>query len=121
MTETLIIALITALSSSGACSVILYLLQRRDKKKEKPHLDMTAMKDSLDKQSRVLLGIGHDRICYLGGTYIARGWITQDEYENLHDYIYLPYKEIGGDGSADRVMREVDKLPPRKPGREKEA
>lgn len=43
--------------------------------------------------------------------YIERGWITQDEYENLHDYLYVPYKENDGNGSGDRVMAEVQKLP----------
>lgn len=40
----------------------------------------------------MLKGLGHDRICYLGECYIQRGYITKDEYENLHDYLYLPYK-----------------------------
>jgi hypothetical protein len=47
----------------------------------------------------------------LGGEYIERGWISRDEYENLHDYLYKPYKELGGNGSAERVMQEVNKLP----------
>ena len=43
-----------------------------------------------------------------------RGSITIDEYENLHDYLYLPYKEMGGNGSAEKVMTEVKKLRVRK-------
>lgn len=58
----------------------------------------------------MLIGLGHDRIIYLGMQYIERGWITQDEYENLHDYLYIPYKMMGGNGSAERVMRAVDSL-----------
>lgn len=42
--------------------------------------------------------------------YIKRGWITKDEYEDLRDYLYKPYKELGGNGSAERIMLEVDKL-----------
>lgn len=60
---------------------------------------------------KLLLGLAHDRIIYLGLKYIERGdWITQDEFENLHDYLYLPYEESGGNGSAKRVMDEVKKL-----------
>lgn len=44
-------------------------------------------------------------------SYIDRGWITQDEYENLHDYLYKPYEKMGGNGSAKKVMSEVNKLP----------
>ena len=34
-----------------------------------------------------------------------------DEYENLNTYLYEPYKKLGGNGSALRVMQEVNKLP----------
>lgn len=67
--------------------------------------------DKNDATKRLLIGIGHDRIMYLGLQYIQRGSITADEYENLHDYLYLPYKENGGNGSAARVMSEVERLP----------
>lgn len=67
--------------------------------------------DKNDATKRLLIGIGHDRIMYLGMQYIQRGSITADEYENLHDYLYLPYKENGGNGSATRVMNEVERLP----------
>lgn len=67
--------------------------------------------DKNDATKRLLIGIGHDRIMYLGMQYIQRGSITADEYENLHDYLYLPYKENGGNGSAARIMNEVEKLP----------
>jgi hypothetical protein len=59
----------------------------------------------------MILGLGHDKILSLGKEYIARGWITADEYENLHDYLYIPYKNMGGNGSAERIMEEVKKLP----------
>jgi hypothetical protein len=43
--------------------------------------------------------------------YIERGYITQEEYENLHDYLYIPYEKLNGNGSAKRVMEEVGRLP----------
>ena len=55
--------------------------------------------------------VGHDRIMYLGMVYIERGYITSDEYENLYEYLYKPYEKMGGNGSAKRVMNEVNKLP----------
>lgn len=42
--------------------------------------------------------------------YIERGYITQDEYENLYEYLYKPYEKLGGNGSAKRIMTEVDQL-----------
>ena len=59
----------------------------------------------------MLIGLGHDRIIALGMHYIERGYITQDEYENLVDYLYLPYQKMGGNGSAERIVNEVKKLP----------
>ena len=64
-----------------------------------------------DVRTRMLVGLGHDRIMYLGMKYIERGYITHDEYENLYEYLYKPYAELGGNGSAKRIMGEVDKLP----------
>jgi hypothetical protein len=62
-------------------------------------------------QAQMLLGLGHDRIVYLGMKYVERGDITKDEYENLYEYLYKPYSALGGNGSAKKVMEEVNKLP----------
>lgn len=72
---------------------------------------VTKRLDKKDVRNQMLVGLAHDRIMYLGMLYIERGWITQDEYENLHDYLYVPYEKMGGNGSAKRVMEEVHKLP----------
>lgn len=63
-----------------------------------------------DVKTEMLIGLGHDRIVYLGMAYIERGYITQDEYENLYEYLYKPYEKMGGNGSAKRIMSEVNKL-----------
>lgn len=88
---------ITVLTSSGFTSALFAFLQKQADKK--------------DIKTKMLIGLGHDRIVYLGMKYIERGWITKDEYENLHDYLYSPYKTMGGNGSAERIMKEVEKLP----------
>lgn len=62
-------------------------------------------------QTQVLIGLAHDRIVSLGLKYIERGYITHDEYENLYTYLYLPYKELGGNGTAKKVVDDVMKLP----------
>jgi len=67
-------------------------------------------KNTSSAESRMLKGLGHDRICYLGEVYIKRGYITKDEYENLVDYLYKPYRELGGNGTAERIINEVQKL-----------
>ena len=67
--------------------------------------------DSKDVKTTMLIGLAHDRIVYLGMHYIERGWITKDEYENLYEYLYKPYEALGGNGSATRIIKEVNKLP----------
>ena len=64
-----------------------------------------------DIKTMMLIGLAHDRIIYLGMSYIERGWITNDEYENIHDYLYKPYEQMGGNGVAKRIMNELKKLP----------
>lgn len=86
----------SVIASSGFWS---YIQKKRDKKDDKTDL---------------LIGLAHDRIVYLGMKYIEQKYITQDEYENLNDYLYKPYKKLGGNGSGDRIMQEVNKLPIRK-------
>lgn len=67
--------------------------------------------DRRSNSTKLLLGLAHDRLMHLGMNYIERGSITRDEFENLHDYIWRPYHDEGGNGTGDRVMSEVKKLP----------
>ena len=60
-------------------------------------------------------------ICYLGvkmscKMILAKGWATTDEIEDLEKYLYEPYKELGGNGSAERLMEKVRQLPIRDDG-----
>lgn len=67
--------------------------------------------ENKDVKTEMLIGLAHDRIISLGMQYIERGWITQDEYENLYEYLYKPYEKMGGNGSAKKVMKDVNNLP----------
>lgn len=90
--QILVTIILSVFSSSGLWA---FIQSRRDKK---------------DARNDLLVGLAHDRIIFLGMSYIERGEITRDEYENLHDYLYIPYQKMGGNGSAARVMAEVEKL-----------
>ena len=72
---------------------------------------VTKRLEKKDVKTEMLIGLGHDRSMYLGMAYIERGYITSDEYENLYEYLYKPYEKMGGNGSAKRIMNEVNKLP----------
>lgn len=64
-------------------------------------------------EGKMLRGLAHDRICELGEKYLARGYITKDEYENLHDYLFLPYQALEGNGTAEKIVNDCGKLPMR--------
>lgn len=94
----MIISIIVAMfASTGFWAFLTYLMQRRD------------MRNSAESQ--MLKGLAHDRICYLGEKYIKQGYVTSDQFQNLHDYLYEPYKRLGGNGTAEKIMEEVRDLP----------
>lgn len=84
-------------ASSGIWTLILYLIQRIDKKK--------------DNTTRLILGLGHEKIIELCKEYMARQSITESEYSDLIKYLYEPYKELGGNGTAEKAVEDVKKLP----------
>ena len=69
------------------------------------------VKNNNGKENAMLIGLGHDRIISLGMEYLKRGYIYEGEYDNLYNYLYIPYKALGGNGSAERIIEEVKKLP----------
>lgn len=94
MDKSVIIAILsTLIASSGFWALITRLIDRRS------------------AHTKMILGIGHDRLMFLGMKYIEAGRITQGEYENLYKYLYEPYKKLGGNGIVERLMAEVNRLP----------
>lgn len=71
---------------------------------------VTKIVDKKSAKTKLLLGIAHGQIMELCMVYIKRGQITKGEYEDLYKYYYEPYKKMGGNGTAERLMREIDKL-----------
>lgn len=65
----------------------------------------------ISQGERLLRGLAYAEIVNRGMIYIERGWITQDEYEEYLNYLYVPYKELGGNGAAERLMSEIRGLP----------
>lgn len=95
--DVILAVVLAVFASSGFWSIVLAVLQHKWAK--------------LSTENRLLRGLAQDRIVHLGKTYIRRGDITKDEFETLHDALYIPYSEMGGNGVAKRVMDEVEKLP----------
>jgi hypothetical protein len=68
-------------------------------------------REKKDAKVQMILGLGHDRIIHLCKHYLEQGHISTDDYENLYEYLYKPYKAMGGNGTAQRLMERVEKLP----------
>lgn len=96
-------AVLSAVTSSGVMSLVIYLLQRRDKIREKQEANNSA-------ESKMLLGLGHDKIVYLTDKYVKRGSITLKEKRNLQ-FLCAPYFNLGGNGDAKIGFEACDKLP----------
>ncbi len=90
--STIIAILLTLIASSGFWAFLTAIINRKSSK------------------NRMLLGLGHDRITFLCMKYIEKGEVSQAEYENLNKYLYEPYKKMGGNGTAERLMQEVGRL-----------
>lgn len=69
-------------------------------------------KDSTNQaKTRLMMGVAYDKITTLGGSYIDRGSVTKDEYEDLYNLFYKPYTDLGGNGVCTRIMNQVERLP----------
>jgi hypothetical protein len=95
--ETWLQLALTSLVTLGASSGFWAYLQHKDRAKS--------------ATTRLLMGMAYDTITTLGIAYIERGWVTKDEYEELRKYFFEPYRALGGNGVAERVMNEVSRLP----------
>ena len=100
--ESIIIALISALTGSGVCSIVVVLLQRKWAKQDK-HDERV---DALVEANKVLM---IDKVRYLGKKYISEGEIHLEDKENLLE-MYGAYKRLGGNGHLDTIMNEVNHL-----------
>ena len=62
-------------------------------------------------ESRLLMGIAYSEIIRRSEHYLHQGYISIDEYNELNRYLFEPYREMGGNGTAEKLMTEVRKLP----------
>lgn len=69
-----------------------------------------AKADHNNNAARLLLSVSRNQLIALGRSYIERGYITMDEYEE-YEAEYQIYSALGGNGLARRVYEQVDDLP----------
>ena len=64
-----------------------------------------------DARERLMMGIAYGQLVTLGLEYIRRDSVTHVEFNDYVKYLYQPYKELGGNGGAERLMRRLETLP----------
>ena len=67
-------------------------------------------------ETKLIMGIAYRSIIEQAEKHIERGYIEPDEYNELNRYLYEPYRAMGGNGTAEKLMNEVKNLPVRRQG-----
>lgn len=62
-------------------------------------------------RDRMILGLGHAEIFRVAEKYIHRKGITMSELEDLEKYLYKPYSDMGGNGTAAAIVAKCRELP----------
>ena len=92
-------------------NIILHLLQRSERKKEKQNDRQQEQIDKLNAIGKGVMLLELDKIKYLGLRFIRDGGITYEDRTLLHKMHDNYHKELGGNGDLDQIMEEVDELP----------
>lgn len=66
---------------------------------------------SKTSEQKLILGLAFVQIVAKCEFYIKRGFIDTEEYKELSHYLFEPYAALGGDGTAQRLIKEVEQLP----------
>lgn len=74
------------------------------------YLDHRASKKASRPVDRLIVALGHDRICEMSETCLRRGSVTSVELDGIMS-LYLPYTEAGGNGTAKLMVERVKALP----------
>lgn len=67
-------------------------------------------KTDYDILRKGIVALLHDRIYQSCSFFIARGWCSMEDRSNL-EYLYRPYKALGGNGTGESLYRKCLELP----------
>ncbi len=96
MNNETVVAIVTAVfASSGLWSIILYVVQTRDKNRSEVR--------------KALLALLHDRIYAECEKAMTQGHVSIQEFKNI-SYLYEPYRDLGGNGTGKMLYETVQKL-----------
>ena len=94
--EILTTLIIAIFASTGFWQLIVTIYNRRTSKQS--------------AETKLLLGVAHNIIFEKCEKYLRRGWVCPEELDDLI-YIYTPYSDSGGNGTARLLVERVKQLP----------
>lgn len=106
---------------AGLFGLIQWWLDRKAKKEDKAAdrnvascaargAEIAALQDTVNALIVADRTILYDRIKHLAKTYIRRGWISVEEYEDLKRMHKVYHDDLQGNGFLDSIMENVDRL-----------
>lgn len=71
---------------------------------------LTSRRVKKSSETKLLMGIAYSQIISMCETYLEKGSVTTNEYHELEHYLFQPYAELGGDGTAEKLFSDVSQL-----------
>ena len=107
---------------AGLFAVLQWRLTRKaqveDKAAEKQEATETAQTEEIQEMKKLMEAlitadrvILYDRIKHMAKSYIAQGYITVEEYEDLKKMHSVYHNTLSGNGFLDNIMQDIDRLP----------
>ncbi len=66
--------------------------------------------DRRSAERAALLGLLHEKLVAQCEVYLDKGYISEGQYRDLDEYIYQPYRNLGGNGTGAEYMKRVQSL-----------
>lgn len=118
---TIVVALITSGIFTGLIEFVKFLITRNDNKKDKKDeeiLRLQAQIVQVQQQTNeqlalikdALIGMGYMEIKSNCKQWMDKGSIPIDEFNDLKNQLYKPYRGLGGNGDGETLFEEVERL-----------
>lgn len=122
MAETAATIIVAIFASTGFWTLLQTIYTNHANKKRANKTDVSDILKRIDEQdakinkiSEAVMGTKHKELMEICQMYIDRGYILPEEYTDLREYIYDPYRKLNGNGTGEMMMKKVDSLPNSKP------
>ena len=66
-------------------------------------------------EQKMIMGLTYISIVKHCEYWIDQGWVDQDDLNDLQKYLYEPYRNKGGNGTAERLFNKCCNLPSKPP------